>query len=155
MKRLLVVTVGLLAFGTFGLAQAAKGKNSDVEQKLTSSEKQLWEAWKNKDSAPFKQNLTDDSVMIDTTGIVQGKDKAVDSLTKTPCEVNSYSLGETKVAWLDKDTALLTYKADADATCGGQKVPPSVYAASIWVKKGGKWQAAFHQETPAGPSPAQ
>src|SRR5438105_1904886 len=151
MRRILVVTVGLLAFGTLGFCQA-KSKNSDVEQKLISSEKQLWEAWKNKDVGPFKQNLADDSVMIDQSGIVQGKDKAVDSMTKTPCEVNSYSLGETKVNWIDKDTALLAYKADVDATCAGQKVPPSVYAASIWAKKGGKWQTPFHQETPVGPS---
>ena len=30
----------------------------------------------------------------------------------------------------------------SDATCGGQKVPPSVYASSIWVKKGGKVMAS-------------
>jgi len=155
MRKLLVVAVGLLAFGTMSFAQATKGKNADAEQKLISAEKQLWEAWKNKDGEPFKQSLTDDSVMIDQTGIVQGKDKAVDNLTKMPCDVTSYSVGDIKVDWIDKDTALLTYKADADATCGGQKVPPSVYASSLWVKKSGKWQAAFHQETAVGPGSAQ
>src|SRR2546423_12440473 len=130
--RKFLVTVGLLMFATFGFGQASKGKNSDVEQKLTSQEKQLWEAWKNKDMSPFKQNLTDDTVMVDPTGIVQGKDKAVDSLTKAPCDVKSYSLGDIKVDWIDRDAALLTYKADSDATCGGQKTPPSVYAASLW-----------------------
>jgi hypothetical protein len=153
MKKLVVVAVGLLAFGTFGFCQAAKGKNSDVEQKLTSAEKQLWEAWKNKDMAPFKQNLTDDTVMVDATGVVQGKDKAVDGMTKTPCDVKSYSLGDIKVDWIDKDAALLTYKADSDATCGGQKSPPSVYASSLWVKKNGKWLGAFHQETAVAPAP--
>ena len=153
MRKLVVVMVGWLALGTFGFCQAAKNKNSDVEQKLTSAEKQLWEAWKNKDMSPFKQNLTDDTVMVDPTGIVQGKDKAVDSLTKAPCDVKSYSLGDIKVDWIDKDAALLTYKADSDATCGGQKTPPSVYAASLWVKKNGKWLGAFHQETPVAPAP--
>lgn len=152
MKKREVVAVGLLVFGTFGFSQSAKDKNSNVEQKLTSSEKQLWEAWKNKDIAPFKQSLTDDSVMIDQTGIVQGKDKALDSMTKTPCDVKSYSLGDVKVNWIDKDSALLSYKADVDATCGGQKTPPSVYASSIWVKKKSQWQTVFHQETPVGPA---
>jgi hypothetical protein len=155
MRQILAVAVGLFAFGTLGFCQASKGKNSAVEQNLTSSEKQLWQGWKNKDVSPFKQNLTDDSVMVDQTGIVQGKDKAVDNFTKMPCDVNSYSVGDIKVDWIDKDTALLTYKADADATCGGQKVPPSVYASSLWVKKSGKWQAAFHQETPVGPGSPQ
>jgi len=152
MRKLVVVMVGWLALGTFGFCQAAKSKNSDVEQKLTGAEKQLWEAWKNKDMSPFKQNLTDDTVMVDPTGIVQGKDKAVDALTKAPCDVKSYSLGDIKVDWIDKDAVLLTYKADSDATCGGQKTPPSVYAASLWVKKNGKWLGAFHQETPVAPA---
>jgi len=155
MQKFLAVAVALLSFATFGFGQGTKNKNSDVEQKLTNSEKQLWEAWKNKDAAPFKQYLTDDSIMVDQTGIVHGKDKALDGMAKMPCDVNSYTLGDTKVDWLDKDTALLTYKAESDATCGGQKVPPSVYASSIWVKKGGKWLANFHQETAAGQAPAQ
>ena len=152
MRKLVVVAVGLLMFGTLGFSQAAKGKNADVEQKLTVAEKQLWEAWKNKDMGPFKQHLTDDTVMVDPGGITQGKDKAVDFMTKNPCDVKSYSLGDMKVDWIDKDTALVTYKAQSDATCGGQKTPESVYAASLWVKKNGKWLGAFHQETAAAPA---
>ena len=154
MKKLLIVAATLLALGALAFSQAAKSKNSS-DDKLISAEKQLWEAWKNKDGGPFQQSLTDDSVMIDQTGIVQGKDKAVQSIAKSPCDVKSYSVGDIKVDWVNKDTALLTYKADADATCNGQKVPPSVYASSIWVNKGGKWLTAFHQETAVGPNPAQ
>jgi hypothetical protein len=152
MRKLVVVAVGLLMYGTLGFSQAAKGSNADVEQKLTAAEKQLWEAWKNKDMGPFKQHLTDDTVMVDPGGITHGKDKAVDFMTKNPCDVKSYSLGDMKVDWIDKDTALVTYKAQSDATCGGQKTPESVYAASLWVKKNGKWLGAFHQETAAAPA---
>ena len=155
MRKLLVAAVGLLALGILGFAQAAKGKDSDAEQKIISSEKQMWEAWKNKNFEPFKQNLTNDSVMIDQSGIVQGKDKSLDVLTKVPCEVKSYSLGDITVTWVDKDTALLAYKAESDATCGGQKVPSPVYASSIWVKKGAKWLTPFHQESAAVTAPAQ
>lgn len=155
MKKLFVIAVGGLLFALPGFSQAAKTKNSDAEQKVISAEKQLWEAWKNKDFEPFKQNLAADSVMVDMGGIVYGKDKAVDMLSKTPCDVKSYALSDTKVDWIDKNTALLTYKADSDATCGGQKSPPSVYASSIWVSKGGKWQAAFHQETPISQGSSQ
>lgn len=152
MRKFVVVAVGLLMFGTLGFSQAAKSKNADVEQKLTAAEKQLWEAWKNKDMGPFKEHLTDDTVMVDPGGVTQGKDKAVDFMTKNPCDVKSYSLGDMKIDWIDKDAALVTYKADADATCGGQKAPSPVYAASLWVKKNGKWLGAFHQETAAAPA---
>lgn len=152
MRKLVVVAVGLLMFGTLGFSQAAKSKNADVEQKLTAAEKQLWEAWKNKDMGPFKEHLTNDTVMVDPGGVTQGKDKAVDFMTKNPCDVKSYSLGDMKIDWIDKDTALVTYKADADATCGGQKTPSPVYSSSLWVKKNGKWLGAFHQETAAAPA---
>jgi hypothetical protein len=155
MKKLLVVALALLALGVLGFSQAGKGKSSGSDEKLISSEKQLWEAWKNKDVAPFQQSLTDDSVMIDQTGIVQGKDKAVESMAKSPCDVKSYSVGDIKVDWVNKDTALLTYKAESDATCSGQKAPSPVYASSIWVNKSGKWLTAFHQETAATPTPSQ
>lgn len=150
MKKLFVLAAGLLLFAIPGFSQAAKAKNSDAEQQVVNAEKQLWEGWKNKDFDPFKQNLSADAVMIDMGGIIYGKDKAVDMLSKTPCEVRSYALSDTKVDWIDRNTALLTYKADSDATCGGQKSPPSVYASSIWVDKNGKWQGVFHQETPIG-----
>jgi hypothetical protein len=151
MRKLVVLAVGLLAFGTCGVSQAAKGKNSDVEQKLSSAEKQLYEAWKNNDMGPFKQNLTDDVVVVDGGGIIQGKDKLVEMMTKTPCDVKSYSLGDIKVSWIDKNTALLAYKAESEANCGGQKDPSPVYASSLWVKKNGKWQTAFHQASAVPP----
>lgn len=153
MRNLVVLAIGLLSFGTFGITQAEKGKNTDVEQKLTSTEKQLWEAWKNHDSAPFKQNLTDDVVAVDDGGIVQGRDKLVEAIAKDTCDVKSFSLNDPKVNWIDKDTALLTYKIEVDGTCGGQKPPPG-YASSLWVKKSGKWLTAFHQQSPAR-APAQ
>ena len=122
MRNILVLAVGLLAVGTFGVSQAAKGKNSDLEQKLTSMEKQQWEAWKNHDMT--HNSITDDVVFVSENGIMQGRDKLDDMMTKTPCDVKSYSLDDMKVNWVDKDAALLTYKDDVDGTCGGQRLPP-------------------------------
>ncbi|HWC18066.1 MAG TPA: nuclear transport factor 2 family protein [Terriglobales bacterium] len=153
MKNILVFVVGLLALGTFGVSQAATGKNSDVEQKLTGMEKHLYEAWKNHDMEPFKQYLTDDVVIVGQDGIMQARDKVVDAMTKNPCDVKSYSLNDPKVNWINRYTALLTYKIDVDATCGGQKAP-SGYASSLWVRKSEKWLTVFHQASPAA-SPAQ
>jgi hypothetical protein len=144
MRKLLVLAIGLLAFGPPCLAQS---KNSAAEQKLIGAEKQLWEAWKNKDAAPFKEYLTDDTVNVTPNGVERGKEKAIESIAKSPCEVKSYALTDFKVDWVDKDAALLTYKAAEDATCNGQKIPPTVWASSLWVKKGSKWVAPFHQET--------
>jgi hypothetical protein len=153
MRKLVVLVIGLLALGTFGASQAAKGKNTDVEQKLTSMEKQLYDAWKKNDMAPFKQNLTDDVVIVGQDGIIQGKDKVVEATTKgrEACDVKSISLGDITVNWIDKDSALLAYKVDGDTTCRGRKAPPA-YASSLWVKKNGKWLTVFHQSTAVAPA---
>lgn len=115
-------------------------------KKLSASETKLWEAWKNKDAKPFKASLSADSVMVGDSG-VQGKNDAIKDLTSAPCEVKSFQLSDWKLTMLNSSTAVLTYKGAADGTCGGMAIP-AAWSTSIWVNRGGKWMAAFHQETP-------
>ena len=115
---------------------------------IISTEKKLWEAWKNKDIKPFKTYLSADSIMVGDSGVANKTD-ALKELETMTCEVKSYELSDIKVTFLDSDAALMTYKATQDATCGGQAAPPAVWATSAFVKRGGRWLAASHQETPA------
>ena len=120
---------------------------AQILKKLSASETKLWEAWKNKDVKPFKASLSADSVMVGESG-VQGKNDAIKDLTSAPCDVKSFKLSDWKLTMLNSSTALLTYKGAADGTCAGTAIP-STWSSSIWVNRGGKWSAAFHQETPA------
>ena len=86
--------------------------------------------------------------MIGDSGVAN-KTESLKELESMSCEVKSYELSDIKVTFLDSDAALITYKAAQEATCGGQAVPPTVWASSAFVKRGGKWFAASHQETPA------
>jgi hypothetical protein len=145
----------LLAFASLPLAAADKSAAVDqkTEDAIVKMEKQMWEAWKNKDTKPFEENIADDGV-----GIAMGdktfatKPDILADIKKSDCDVRSYSFGENRAFGVDKDAVLLVYKADQDATCGGQKAPPSVVASSLWVKRGGKWKNFSHQETPTAPS---
>ena len=143
-----VVVCLCLIYGGALLAQDAK---SDV----TSIEKSLWEAWKNKQTEPFEQNLTDNSVGVSSMGVQAGKAQMIKELTSSPCDVRSYSLSDWQVHELSADTVLVTYKAKQDATCQGNKIPAEVVASSVYVKKDGKWMAASHFEAPAMPNPNQ
>jgi Domain of unknown function (DUF4440) len=115
---------------------------------IIATEKKLWEAWKNKDFKVFKANLSGDSVMISDAG-VSDKTKALKDLEAVPCDVKSYELSDLKVTFLNDSAAILTYKSTQDATCGGQQVPATVWSSSAYVRRGGKWLAASHQETTA------
>ena len=115
---------------------------------IIATEKKLWEAWKTRNFKVFKANLSADSVMVSEMGVAN-KTTALKDLESMPCEVKSYELTDIKVTFLDSDAALVTYKATQDATCGGTQVPAAVWASSAYVKRGGRWFAASHQETVA------
>ncbi|RPI20552.1 MAG: nuclear transport factor 2 family protein [Acidobacteria bacterium] len=120
----------------------------DVKSTVTSIEKNLWEAWKNKDTAAFKEHMTDNAVSVGPQGISTGKEQMISDMTAHPCEVRNFSFTDWQVHELSPETVLVTYKAKQDATCGGNKIPADIAASSVYVKKDGKWLAASHQETP-------
>ena len=126
----------------------AQSGNKATEDKIMQTEKQLWEAWKTNNAEPFKQNLAANTVAVTSEGLKVGLEPVVQDLMSGNCKVESYSLEDSKVTWIDSNTALLTYKGTQDATCEGRKIPSMVWASSIYVKRGNNWKAMFHQETP-------
>jgi hypothetical protein len=118
-------------------------------KQLSANENKLWEAWKSKDPKPFRTYLAADAVLIGGSG-TNGKADAIKEITSMPCEVKSFTLSDWKISLVDADAALVTYKGTADGTCGGTAIP-TTWASSLWVKRGGKWQAFSHQETSVMP----
>lgn len=158
-KHLPLAALLVFAFATFCFAQpqpavspspAAKPKprmsKAALLRKLSANETKLWDAWKNKDSKPFQMWLTSDGVMVGEQGVGMKAD-VVKMMASMPCEVKSYTLSDWKIAMVDADAAMLTYKGAADGTCMGQPIP-TVWASSLWVNRKGKWMAFSHQETP-------
>jgi hypothetical protein len=160
MKRYLpLAALLLMVFASWSFAQpqataspspAAKPKpkmsKAQLLKKLSATETKLWEGWKNKDGKPFQANLSADAVLVGGGG-TQTKAAAIKDITSAPCEVSSYTLSDWKLTMIDADAALLTYKGAASGTCGGQPIP-TTWSSTIWIKRGGRWQAFSHQETP-------
>jgi uncharacterized protein (TIGR02246 family) len=122
--------------------------NSASEQKVQNLEQSMWDAWKNHDSKPFEQYLTDDVVNVAGGSVDKGKAAVMKDISSASCQVNSFALSDYNYTWVDDNTVIVTYKATQDATCNGKKVPDSTIASSVWTKKGDKWVNPFHQETP-------
>ena len=157
MKRLLFAAAMLIAVLTPASAQTAQATPSqpaaaqgagDVKHTLIDLEKGAWEAWKKKDSAYFETFLTDDTVQVSPAGVTR-KAQIVKGIGASTCDVKGYAMDGFDVVMLDADAAILTFSATQDATCGGMAEPSPVWASSVFVRRGGKWLAAFHQETPA------
>jgi hypothetical protein len=138
----------IAAFAFVLISFVAASAQTTMETTLMAMEKQAWDAFGKGDGKFFETFLTDDAILGSDYGFVS-KAQSVKDISGKPCELKSYSFSNFKVMMLDKNTAIITYEAAQDATCGGQKAPNKVYASSVYVKRKGKWQGAYHQETAA------
>ena len=159
--RLPLVFVLTLVFASFAHAQTSATASpspapspkpgmsrAQSQRTIVATEKKLWEAWKNKDMKPFKANLSADAIMIGDGGVADKK-TSLTAMEGMACQVTTYELSDIKVTFLNSSTAIMTYKSTQEATCGGEKVPPTVWSSSVYVMRGGRWYAASHQETTA------
>lgn len=145
MKKIIVSIMVIL---TSVAAVSAQKTDKSMDNALMAMEKQAWDAYIKKDGKFFGTFLTDDATLISEGGIAS-KAQSVNQISNHNCAFKNYSFNNFKTTMLDKDTALVTYEATQEGTCGGQNMPGKVYASSVYVKRGGKWVGAFHQETAA------
>ena len=117
-----------------------------LQKDLAEKETALWNAFKNKDMKPFEEHLGDDSISIDSSGVMN-KTSLPEGMKM--CDIKSFSLSDWKLIKATTTTALLVYKGTQEGTCGGAPVPSTVWASSLWVKRKDVWVAVFHQETAA------
>ncbi len=141
MILMIAIGVSSVAYG-----QTKMSKDSKVETQVVALEKQSWQKWKNKNSAWFQTNLTEDFLGVHDFG-VDDKTQVVKGIA-ADCDVKSFSFENFKFVMLNKDAALLNYTATQDAVCAGQKIPANVRVSAVYVRRGGKWLQALYTEIP-------
>jgi hypothetical protein len=148
MKTLLTATLilmfGYMAFPVSG--QETQASKDALKETLVKLEKQSWDAWKNRDGKFYQDFLSDDHVEVSFGG-ASNKSAVVDFVGSPVCVVKSYTVDHFELTLLDPKTALLTYHAAQDTTCGGKAVPSPVWVSSLYVKRGEHWQNALYQQT--------
>jgi hypothetical protein len=114
---------------------------------IVTLEKSAYEAWKSKDAKFWDTFLLGKFVGWGSSGRLN-KASATRQYTGVDCAIKSYALSNEKMTSLGKGVALITYKITVDGTCDGQVVPANSWAASVYVREGGKWKGAFHAAAP-------
>jgi hypothetical protein len=130
----------------FAIAVVAAHSQTGLESELLKREQGAWNAFSKGDSKYFANLVADDAVIFNGEAFVD-KSATVAGIAARPCEFKSYSFSGFKVTRLDAATALVTYNADQSKVCSGRVQPAKVAATTLYVKRKGKWMAAFHQET--------
>ena len=108
------------------------------------------EAYVRGDSRFFEGLLSEKFVMREGGRRID-KAEVVTMIAGIQCDVQTWNLDEPRMAKVDADTYVLSYRGTWDGTCTGldgksMKIPSPTRAATIWVRSGDRWQAAFHGE---------
>jgi hypothetical protein len=113
---------------------------------LVDLEKRSWEAWQRRDGTFFESFLSDDHVEIGGLGI-DNKAGVVAGVNSPACVVNHYQVDHFAMTRLNQTTALLTYHAAQETTCGGQPVPSPAWAGSLYLRRGDRWVNVVYQQS--------
>lgn len=114
---------------------------------LEAKEHQVWDALKAKNYDAFAGMLSDDFTFVTSDGI-HNKQDTVNMLKSY--ELTDYSFSDIRFVKVDDDLAILVYSSTETSTIGGKPSPVSgktLYNASAWANKGGKWVGVYHQDT--------
>ncbi len=117
---------------------------------LLALDKQANEAYIKGDGRFFESVLSDKLVM-QNRGSRLSKTDAVKMISGVKCEVKEgWALTAPQMAKIDNDAYVLSYESNMEGSCTAdgktEKMPSPVRAATVWVRNGDKWQAAFHGE---------
>jgi uncharacterized protein (TIGR02246 family) len=128
-----------------GASTRSPSVNNSLEEALITREKEVWDAIRKKDMQRFASFLAEDQLYVSDEG-VRSKAESVKALGEAT--IPDIKLDDWKVLMIDKDAAIVTYRATATPpACGPEMASPVSRNTTVWAKRGGKWLAVFHQDT--------
>ena len=126
------------------MTRSAVPANSSM---LKPIETTAFEAWKNKNGTFFEDFLTAGFVTFGPEGRMD-KAAAIKDIAGSQCMVEGFSIGEESATLMGSDGAVFTFKGTTEGTCAGDKIPSPFWAATVYIRDGDKWKAAYHNEVP-------
>lgn len=134
-------------------SSSATASDSD----LIAKEREIYDDFKKKDAAAFGALLTDDFIYVGSDNATS-HDKADTLKQIASSNLTDISLTDFKVVRIDKDAAVVLYNSEGKGTDSkGKSFDQKARESSVWVNRGGKWLAIFHQDCatrPPMPPPA-
>lgn len=125
------------------------GGPSNVQQELVRIETGFFEAWKSKDEAYLREHMPQNGIFWGEDGTFSRDQQLQEQEASAKvCAVEGYGLSDFGALPLAAGAYLLTYKAEQYATCNGEKMPVHMNGSSIYIFKGGRWQATYRAEVP-------
>lgn len=159
-----ILKVSLFAIAAFALASCAPPANTNTTTNtntntnaapkaaapsvdtLMAIDNKAWDAYKAKDGKFFETFIADNFVSFGDDGKRPTRAEVIKMISEHKCDIKSHSLSEGHVTPVSADVAVLTYKGVSEGTCEGRPIPSPVTAATVFVRSGTEWKAAYHNE---------
>jgi hypothetical protein len=154
--RICMTILATLTFASIAAAQcgpakpkAAAGAGS-LEEMIIAQEKQVIAAIKNNDMEAFKNLVDVNGMVVNSQGIMKIGD-VVSMLFGPKVKTTEYTMDDPQVRSVDKNTAIISYKSSSSGTYDGAATSSTSYDSTVFVRKGSKWMAVFHQSSDMAP----
>ncbi|MEO8484663.1 MAG: nuclear transport factor 2 family protein [Acidobacteriota bacterium] len=154
MKQLLkgVAVCAIATMCAVTLAAQAPADRAAIEKALAENELKVNLAFEKVDVAGMKAYLAPEATMIGDTGYTTVAD-FFKQMPTMQIKVSEQKLTDFKFTWVDATTVIASYTWAGKGTVMGQAAKSPTYASTVWTKRGDKWLAMYHQETPAAAMP--
>jgi uncharacterized protein (TIGR02246 family) len=124
---------------------ASKSMSSNAADDIEAKERQVLAALQKGDLQAFGSLLADDAMEVTEHGVLS-KAQILEGMKGAT--LSDFTMTDVKVTAIDKDASLITYRTGGKFSAHGQAGTYDDWASTVWVKRGGKWLAFIHQETP-------
>jgi hypothetical protein len=155
MSRIIVATVVACSMLHAGLVTAQSATDRTAAQtQIVANEEAIIDAILKNEPKTFHTYVLPDSFAVGGEGVNKAADfDQMMNAMMADCKFTKGGLAESMFYWVTDSTVVHIYKATTEGTCQGQPIP-ATWSSTVWTNKGGKWLAAFHQEsivTPPAP----
>lgn len=136
--------------GNAPVADTNANAAAPTAEALLALDEQAAEAYAKGDGRFFEGFLSD-NVVIQAAGARVSKADIVNRISGIKCTVkDGWAFTQPQLLKIDDDTYVLSYVSNIEGDCTAdgktEKTPSPVRAATVWVRNGETWQAAFHGE---------
>jgi len=145
MKRTLMAAALLFSFTVAAAAQDTQHPANHAAV-LEAQERNLWQAFKNRDKATLSAML-DDGFHLFEEGLTAIGDKKVEVNAVDDFELVNYALSDFTVKPIGPNAALVTYIAQYEGKSGGETSKAKSVFAEVWIRSGKEWKDMYMQET--------
>jgi len=117
--------------------------HAQLNRELIEVERRGWEALCTDEAeAYYRHHMTEDALMAFPFGVMT-KEEALSAMAEAD-PWSSYEMADPRVVMLSPDSGVVVYSVTAQR--GGQ-APFSGILSSTFVRRGGDWRLAFHQQS--------